>query len=43
MAKALVARAETAGVSIVEKPLLGNALLDRIREAVGLQPLPNTS
>ena len=30
---ALSARATTAGVPIVEKPLLGNALVDRIREA----------
>jgi two-component system, LuxR family, response regulator FixJ len=30
---ALSARAATAGVPIVEKPLLGNALLERIREA----------
>jgi two-component system, LuxR family, response regulator FixJ len=32
---ALSARAATAGVPIVEKPLLGNTLLDRIREACG--------
>jgi len=32
---ALAARAAKAGVPIVEKPLLGNALLDRIREACG--------
>lgn len=32
---ALRARAAAAGVSLVEKPLLGNALLDGIREAVG--------
>jgi len=30
---ALSARAAIAGIPIVEKPLLGNALLDRIREA----------
>lgn len=30
---ALSARASSAGVPIVEKPLLGNALLERIREA----------
>ncbi len=30
---ALSARAATADIPIVEKPLLGNALLDRIREA----------
>lgn len=29
----LSARAATAGVSIVEKPLLGNTLVDKIREA----------
>ena len=32
---ALSARAATAKVPIVEKPLLGNALVDRIREACG--------
>jgi len=32
---ALSARAAAAGVSIVEKPLLGNALVDKIREACG--------
>jgi len=32
---ALSARAAIAGVPIVEKPLLGNALVDRIREACG--------
>jgi two-component system, LuxR family, response regulator FixJ len=32
---ALSARAATAGVPIVEKPLLNNALVDRIREACG--------
>jgi len=32
---ALSARAATAGVPIVEKPLLGNTLVDRIREACG--------
>jgi two-component system, LuxR family, response regulator FixJ len=41
--KALVARAETAGVPIVEKPLLGNALMDKVREAVGPRPLPSAS
>lgn len=30
---ALAARAAKAGIPIVEKPLLGNALVDRIREA----------
>jgi two-component system response regulator FixJ len=29
-------RAQQAGVPIVEKPLLGNALLDKIRDAVGV-------
>jgi two-component system, LuxR family, response regulator FixJ len=32
---AVAARAAKAAVPIVEKPLLGNALLDRIREACG--------
>lgn len=32
---ALSARAATANVPIVEKPLLGNALVERIREACG--------
>jgi two-component system response regulator FixJ len=41
--KALVARAETAGVPIVEKPLLGNTLMDKVREAVGQHPLPSAS
>jgi two-component system response regulator FixJ len=41
--KALAARAETAGVPIVEKPLLGNTLVDKIREAVGPHPLPSAS
>jgi FixJ family two-component response regulator len=31
-------RAQQAGVPIVEKPLLGNALLDKIRDAVGIGP-----
>jgi two-component system, LuxR family, response regulator FixJ len=31
-------RAHEAGVPIVEKPLLGNALLDKIRDAVGIGP-----
>jgi two-component system response regulator FixJ len=39
--KVLIARADEAGVSIVEKPLLGNALLDRIRDMVGHYP-PST-
>jgi hypothetical protein len=29
-------RAQKAGVPIVEKPLLGNALLDKIRDVVGI-------
>ena len=41
--KALIARAETAGVPIVEKPLLGNTLMDKVREAVGQHPLPSAS
>jgi two-component system, LuxR family, response regulator FixJ len=32
---ALSARAATADIAVVEKPLLGNALLERIREACG--------
>jgi two-component system, LuxR family, response regulator FixJ len=36
--KALIARADKAEVPIVEKPLLGNALLDRIRDLVGREP-----
>jgi two-component system, LuxR family, response regulator FixJ len=31
-------RAQRAGVPIVEKPLLGNALLDKIRDVVGVGP-----
>lgn len=31
-------RAQGAGVPIVEKPLLGNALLDKIRDVVGVGP-----
>jgi len=31
-------RAQQAGVPIVEKPLLGNALLDKIRDVVGVGP-----
>jgi FixJ family two-component response regulator len=34
--KALSSRAATAAIPIVEKPLLGNALIERIREACGL-------
>jgi FixJ family two-component response regulator len=38
--KALVARAAEAGVPIVEKPLLGNALIEKIRDVVraGIPP-----
>jgi FixJ family two-component response regulator len=36
--KALVVRAEGAGVPIVEKPLLGNALQEKIRELIGPEP-----
>jgi two-component system, LuxR family, response regulator FixJ len=36
--KVLIARADEAGVSIVEKPLLGNALLDKIHDIVGRSP-----
>ena len=36
--KVLVARADEAGVPIVEKPLLGNALLEKIRDMVGAYP-----
>jgi two-component system, LuxR family, response regulator FixJ len=36
--RALRARAQTAGVPIVEKPLLGNVLVDKIRDAIGLGP-----
>ena len=31
-------RAALAGVPIVEKPLLGNALIDRVRDAIGQPP-----
>jgi hypothetical protein len=31
-------RAQRAGVPIVEKPLLGNALFDKIRDVVGIGP-----
>jgi two-component system response regulator FixJ len=33
--KVLIARADQAGVPIVEKPLLGNVLLEKIRDMVG--------
>jgi two-component system, LuxR family, response regulator FixJ len=38
---ALVARAGKERVPIVEKPLLGNALFDKIRESTGLPPRPS--
>ncbi len=41
--KALVARANEMHIPIVEKPLLGNALLDRIRELVALPKPPDVS
>jgi FixJ family two-component response regulator len=34
----LRARAQAAGVPIVEKPLLGHVLLDKIRDLVGVTP-----
>ena len=39
--KALVARADRASVRIVEKPLLGNTLLDRIHEAIAPKAAAN--
>jgi two-component system, LuxR family, response regulator FixJ len=41
--KALVVRADKAGVPIVEKPLLGNALLDKIRELIAPASRPRLS
>jgi two-component system response regulator FixJ len=38
--KTLIVRAEGAGVPIVEKPLLGNALQEKIRELIGPEPRP---
>jgi two-component system, LuxR family, response regulator FixJ len=38
--KLLVVRADRAGVPIIEKPLLGNALQDKIREVVGAAARP---
>ncbi len=35
--RAVIAGADKAGVPIVEKPLLGNALPDKIRELIGAQ------
>lgn len=39
-AKVLIARAGEAGVTIVEKPLLGNALLEKIHDMVGPHTRP---
>jgi hypothetical protein len=36
----LVVRADRAAVTIVEKPLLGNALQDKIREVIGAEARP---
>ena len=41
--KALIARANRVGVPIVEKPLLGNTLLDKILEAIAPQAPPAVS
>ena len=41
--KALVARADRASVRIVEKPLLGNTLLDRIYEAIAPKAPPTVN
>jgi FixJ family two-component response regulator len=41
--KALVARADRARVDIVEKPLLGNTLLDRIYEAIAPKAPPTVN
>jgi two-component system response regulator FixJ len=41
--KALVARADRARVRIVEKPLLGNTLLDRIYEAITPEAPPTVN
>jgi len=38
--RAVLVRAGKAGVPIVEKPLLGNALLDKIRELIGTEMRP---
>ena len=38
--RGVVVRADRAGVPIVEKPLLGNALQDKIREVLGAAPPP---
>lgn len=36
--RVMISRAAQSGVPIVEKPLLGNALLDKIRDLVGSTP-----
>ncbi len=41
--RTLAARADKAAVPIVEKPLLGNALLDRIRDLVPPETRPSLS
>jgi two-component system response regulator FixJ len=41
--KALVVRAQGAGVPIVEKPLLGNALQEKIRELIAPELRPRLS
>src|SRR5262249_22618971 len=41
--RAVAVRADNAGVPIIEKPLLGNALLDKIRELIGSQTWPKLS
>ncbi len=41
--RTLAARADKAAVPIVEKPLLGNALLDRIRDLVPSETRPSLS
>ena len=41
--KALIARANQAGIPIVEKPLLGNSLLEKINEAVAPKAPPAVS
>jgi FixJ family two-component response regulator len=40
--RALIARAQEAQVGIVEKPLLGNVLVDRIRELIAARPASNS-
>jgi FixJ family two-component response regulator len=41
--RALLVRAGHAGVPIVEKPLLGNALIDKIRELIAPESRPRPS